>query len=87
MRSTFREIIGSFSRLTDPEDLGAQPQRIVLYRVPRETSAQKALLDSGVVDSQLEEMAIVNHLRLEDRVESGTLLKSVTPLTHRSKTE
>ncbi len=78
MRNVFRQIIGSFSRLTDPEDLAAQPQRIVLYRVPRETSAREALLDSGVAESQLEEIAIVNHVRLADRVEAGTLLKSVT---------
>jgi predicted Zn-dependent protease len=78
MRNVFRQIFGSFSRLTDPEDLGAQPQRIVLYRVPRATSAREALVDSGVATSQLEEMAIVNHVRLEDRVEAGTLLKSVT---------
>jgi predicted Zn-dependent protease len=78
MRNVFREIFGSFSRLTDPEDLNVQPQRIVLYRVPRETSARQALLDSGVVAGQLEEMAIVNHLRLDDRVGAGTLLKSVS---------
>ena len=78
MRNVFRGIFGSFSRLSDPGDLNAQPQRIVLYRVPRTTSAREALLDSGVVASQLEEMAIVNHVRLEDRVEAGTLLKSVT---------
>jgi predicted Zn-dependent protease len=78
MRNVFRQIIGSFSRLTDPEDLAVQPQRILLYRVPRVTSAREALLDSGVVESQLEEMAIVNHVRLEDRVEAGALLKSVT---------
>ncbi len=81
MRNLFHEIFGSFSRLTDPEDLKVQPQRIVLYRVPRETTARQALLDSGVVASQLEEMAIVNHVRLEDRVEARSLLKSVTPST------
>jgi predicted Zn-dependent protease len=78
MRNSFRQIFGSFSRLTDPEDLAVQPQRIVLYVVPRETTAREALIDSGVVDSQLEEMAIANHLRLEDRVAEGSLLKSVT---------
>jgi len=78
MRNVFRGIFGSFSRLSDPDDLNAQPQRIVLYRVPRTASAREALLDSGVVAGQLEEMAIVNHVRLEDRVEAATLLKSVT---------
>jgi len=84
MRNAFRGIFGSFSRLTDREDLEAQPQRIVLYRVPRPTSAREALLDSGVAESQLEEMAIVNHVRLEDRMEVGTLLKSVTRSTIQS---
>lgn len=84
MRNTFLEIFGSFSRLTDPEDLAVEPQRIVLYRVPRETSARQALLDSGVLAEGLEEMAIVNHLRLDDRVEAGALLKSVSRPTHHS---
>ncbi len=81
MRNAFRGIFGSFSRLTDPRDLAVQPQRIVLYRVPRAMTAREALADSGVADSELEEIAIANHLRLEDRVESGTLLKSVTRST------
>jgi predicted Zn-dependent protease len=84
MRNTFLQIFGSFSRLTDPGDLAVEPQRIVLYRVPRTTTAREALVDSGVVASQLEEMALVNHLRLEDRVEAGTLLKSVTRSTIQS---
>ncbi len=84
LRNVFRQIIGSFSRLTDPKDLAAQPQRIVLYRVPRATSAREALLDSGIAASQIEEMAIVNHVRLEDRLEAGTLLKSVTRSTIQS---
>ena len=84
MRNLFRGIFGSFSRLTDPADLNAQPQRIVLYRVPRATSAREALLASGIAGSQLEEMAIVNHVRLDDRVEAGRLLKSVTRPTIQS---
>jgi predicted Zn-dependent protease len=84
MRNRFLNIFGSFSRLTDPEDLAVQPQRIALYRVPRTMTAREALVDSGVVASQLEEMALVNHLRLEDRVEAGTLLKSVTRSTIQS---
>jgi predicted Zn-dependent protease len=85
MRNSFRQIFGSFSRLTDRRDLNVQPQKIVLYRVPRATTARQALLDSGVVASQLEEMAVVNHVRLEDRVEPGTLLKSVTRSTLQSE--
>jgi len=49
-----------------------------LYRVARATSAKQALRDSGVVPDQLEELALMNHLLLEDRVTAGTLLKTVT---------
>ena len=78
MRGTLLEIVTSFSRLRDPRALGVEPQRIRLYRVPRATSAQQALRDSGVVPHQLDELALVNHLRLDDRVGAGTLLKTVT---------
>jgi predicted Zn-dependent protease len=81
MAGTFRRIFSSFARLTDPGDLAVQPQRITLYRTPRGTSARQALLESGVPEAQLEELAIANHLLLSDRVEAGALLKSVTPST------
>jgi predicted Zn-dependent protease len=77
-RGALLDILSSFSRLRDPRALGAQPQRIRLYRVLRETSAKKALLDSGVVPDQLDEIALMNHLLLETRVGAGTLLKTVT---------
>jgi len=41
-------------------------------------ASQQALRDSGVVADQLDQMALVNHLLLEDRVTAGTLLKTVT---------
>jgi predicted Zn-dependent protease len=77
-RGTLLDILSSFSRLRDPRALGAQPQRIRLYRVARDASAKQALRDSGVVPDQLDELALVNHLHLEARVPAGTLLKTVT---------
>jgi predicted Zn-dependent protease len=71
-------IIESFSRLTDRRALAVEPQRIRIVQVPRAMSARKALLAAGVVPEQLEELALLNHLHLEDRVERGTLLKSAT---------
>jgi predicted Zn-dependent protease len=78
MRETLVGILSSFSRLRDARALEAQPQRIELYRVARATSAKQALSDSGVVSDQLEQLALLNHLRLEDRVAVGMLLKTVT---------
>jgi len=77
-RGTLLEILSSFSRLKDPRDLRVEPQRIRLYRVARATSAKQALRDSGVVADQLDELLLMNHLLLEDRVTAGTLLKTVT---------
>jgi predicted Zn-dependent protease len=77
-RRTLLDTVSSFSRLRDPRALEVQPQRIRVYRVARATSAREALLASGVVPDQLEEIALMNHLLLTDRVESGTLLKTVT---------
>jgi predicted Zn-dependent protease len=77
-RGTLLDILSSFSRLRDPRALDAEPQRIRVYRVPRATSAKQALRASGVVADQLEQLALMNHLLLEDRVAAGTLLKTVT---------
>lgn len=77
-RRTLLGILASFSRLRDPRALAVQPQRIQLIRVPRATSARQALRDSGVVPEQLGEIALINHLQLDDRVEAGTLLKTVS---------
>jgi predicted Zn-dependent protease len=77
-RRALLDSVSSFSRLRDPRALEVQPQTIRLYRVPRATSAQQALLDSGVVPAQLDAIAVMNHLLLTDRVEAGTLLKTVT---------
>ena len=81
MENTLLGIIESFSRLTDRRALAVEPQRIRIVAVPRAMSAQRALLDAGVVPEQLEELALLNHLHLEDRVERGTLLKSATKST------
>ncbi len=77
-RRALLDTVSSFSRLRDPRALEIQPQRIRLYRVPRGTNAKQALLDSGVVADQLDAVALMNHLLLTDRVEAGSLLKTVT---------
>jgi predicted Zn-dependent protease len=86
-RRTFLEIFGSFARLTDPRDLAAKPQHIRLYSVPGSTNAREALIDAGVLPSQLEEVALLNHLTLDETVKAGTLLKSVTRPTTRVETQ
>ncbi len=78
-RNTFHTVIESFARLTDRRALDIQPHRIALYPVPGNTTARKAFLDSGAGDESIDELALLNNLRPEDPVETGTLLKVVDP--------
>lgn len=78
-RNTFLGVVDSFSRLTDRAALEVQPHRIALYRVPADMSAQEAFSRTGAGAESLEELYLLNNLRAEDLVESGTLLKIVQP--------
>ncbi|HSF18253.1 MAG TPA: hypothetical protein VLK65_22145 [Vicinamibacteria bacterium] len=80
-------IIRTFARLKDPRALAIEPQRIRLFRVPREMSLSEALRLGGVDNGRLEEIALINHLRLDDRVDPGLLLKTVRGSDFRRVTE
>jgi predicted Zn-dependent protease len=76
-RETFLGAIESFSRLRDRNALDAQPLRISLYRVPEAMTLQQALVRSGAEPDLVSELALVNNGSPEDRVEQGSLVKTV----------
>jgi predicted Zn-dependent protease len=78
-RNTFLGVVDSFARLTDRAALDVQPHRIALYRVPAVMSAREAFSQSGAGEDSLEELSLLNNLRLDDVVELGSLLKIVEP--------
>jgi predicted Zn-dependent protease len=76
-RETFLQVVTSFDRLRDREALTAQPERIRIYRVPRPMTLERALADSGIDRERMAELALVNNMELDDRLETGTLIKTL----------
>lgn len=72
----FKRSIESFSRLTDPADLAAQPLRIAITAAPRAMTLREfdRILPSGI---PLEELAIINGLTATTRLTAGQSIKRV----------
>lgn len=75
--NTFTTSIESFSKLTDQSKLNKQPARIKIVEVQSGEQLQRILQKEGVESSRLEELAILNGMQLSDRVEAGTLIKTI----------
>lgn len=73
----FLNVMQSFSTLTDPEKLNRKPERIQIKPVKQTTTLARALQSYNVSNERLEEMAILNGMNLQDRVEQGMLIKVV----------
>lgn len=74
---TFTTISQSFKQLTDPAKLNRQPERIQVKPVQQSSTLAQALRSYQTPDNRLEELAILNGMELEDRVEQGTLIKTI----------
>ncbi len=74
--ATFRQIIGSFSQLSDPAALNVQPKTIDLVKLPsRMTLAQfNQRYPSSI---PVEEVAIINGVETDTQLEAGRLVKRV----------
>lgn len=75
--NTFNEVAKSFNRLTDPEKLNREPKRIDIVEVSSTTSLEQVLLQNGVSREMLEEVAILNGMPLNERLERGRLVKVI----------
>ena len=75
--NTFTSTMTGFNVLTDPEKLSRQPERIQIATVRQNSTLAQALLSHNVPQARLEELAILNGMELEERVEQGTLIKTI----------
>lgn len=75
--NTFQSSIGSFSQLTDQSKLNRQPERVRVKEVPNSGTVADAFRQLNVDQKRMQELATLNGLRLEDRVERGRLIKIV----------
>ncbi|MCC9166623.1 M48 family metalloprotease [Pontibacter harenae] len=73
----FTSTMQSFSQLTEPDKLNRQPERIRIKTVAQSTTLAQALRNFNTPENRLEELAILNGLQLNDRVEKGMLIKTV----------
>jgi predicted Zn-dependent protease len=74
---TFGRTMEQFRELTDPKKLGVKPRRVRIFSTPRAGSVRTALFGFGVVENDLEKMALLNGKNLDDTVAAGTLIKVV----------
>jgi predicted Zn-dependent protease len=73
----FTTVMGGVRGVTDPAVLNKQPHRLKVGRAPRSGTVREALVALGVEGSRLDEFALVNGKRPDDRVEKGDWLKFV----------
>ncbi|WP_215241491.1 M48 family metalloprotease [Dyadobacter helix] len=73
----FKNVAQGFKSLTDPNILGRQPERVRIKTVQREGSLRDVLKDLNMPDSKMDDLAIINGMDLKDRVEKGSLIKTL----------
>lgn len=82
--NTFQNTMRSFAELTDQEKINREPERVRIKTVGRTTTLQNALTGFQTPSNRLEEVAVLNGMRLNETVQSGMLIKVIergTPAT------
>jgi predicted Zn-dependent protease len=73
----FTNTMKSFQTLTDASKINVQPDRIRVKPAKQAGTLAQALRDLEAQQDKMEELAILNGMTLEDRVDKGMLLKLV----------
>jgi len=71
----FNRTMQNFKTLTDPSKINVKPARLVVRKTRRAGTLRQALRQLGVAQDKLEEMAILNEMKLDDRVPANMLIK------------
>lgn len=74
---TFEATAKQFNRVTDYSKLNRKPDRIRVKKVTRPTTVEQALRSFGVPQKDLNNIAILNNMNLNDELTAGTLIKTV----------
>ena len=83
---TFQNTMRSFAELTDQEKINRQPELVRIKTIDQSTTLQNALTRYQMPTNRHEEIAVLNGMHLNDKLEAGTLIKVIergTPLTVR----
>ncbi len=73
----FENTMGGFNVLSDPDKLNRQPEHVRVKTVAQNTTLGDAFSRFGVPQKRMEELAVLNGMKLNDRVEKGMLIKVI----------
>ncbi len=73
----FNSTITSFKQLTDPSKLNKKPDRIRVKPVKQSGTLSQVLTSMGAKNDKLKELAVLNGMQLNDKIEQGSLLKVI----------
>jgi predicted Zn-dependent protease len=73
----FNNAMQGFRQLTDQSKINKKPERIRLKTVQTSTTLEQALRSSSTTEKRLQELAILNGMKLTDRVAPGTMIKVI----------
>ncbi len=73
----FDYTMSNFRQLTDQSKINRQPERIDIVTVDRTTTLQNALQAAGIPADRFQELAVLNGMELNERLEQGTMIKVV----------
>jgi len=76
-KPVFTGTLSGFKRLSDPKKLKVTPKKLVVKTVKQAASAQQTFASFGVKADELENIAILNGIRLNDRLNAGTKIKLI----------
>jgi predicted Zn-dependent protease len=66
-----------FRPVTDPNIINRKPERVRIKTISTNTTLDQALRTYKVPDKRLEELAILNGMKLTDRITPGTMIKVI----------
>lgn len=75
--SFFTNAQQSFKELRDPTKINKKPERVQLKTVRSNVTLEQALRENKVETKRMEELAILNGMKLTERVQPGTLIKVI----------
>lgn len=74
---TFQSVMQSFKTLTDSRVINIKPERVAIKTVNTAGTLQQVLASFGMPANKMEELSILNGMKLTDAVAKGTLIKIV----------
>ena len=74
---TFNSVISNFRKLTDPDKINREPDRIRIKTVAQTGTLQQALQRQKIPTNKMKELALLNGMELTDQVKKGLLFKVI----------